>query len=253
MIKFIAAAAFAAYVSLVPVAAWELQDMNRTVDQTNFIVGEGCSGTLIDLEERLVLTAEHCVSRLTVVIEEDEIAPDGTVTKVKKRYRKPLEVSQPTYDAEGNVTGSRVYRAEIVGTKVSTDLALLKVQGTLSATQASPVLPEGSRLLRGSEAWIVGNPYGNYASVTKGIVSHLKRELPGASGLNNDVKFTQVDGGSAPGNSGGAVYDTEGNLIGVLVRGYPSASHLSFAVDIEDIHEFLENPKGTTDEGPHCC
>ena len=236
-----------AAVTAMSARAWELEAMNRAINETNFVVNDGCSGTLINLQDRHILTAEHCVSNLTVTIEEDELQPDGTVKKVKRFYRKPLEVRQATYDDKGNITGAVVYRARIIGTNKTTDLALLQLLGETPHGMDTKVLPFDKGITRGEEAFIVGNPFGLEATVTRGIVSHLRRELPGVSGPSNEVKFTQVDGGAAPGNSGGAIYNTEGYLIGVLVRGYNSAGHLSFAVSIEDIREFLANPTGVTE------
>jgi len=232
-----------------PARAWGLAEVNKVIDETNFVVSGGCSGTLISVTERHILTAEHCVNTLTAFIEEDEIQPDGTVNKVKRSYRKPLEVTQSVLDEDGNIIGTHVYRAKLVKVLAKNDLALIQTMGPVIAKQAAVVLPATADMQRGETAYIVGNPLGLESTVTKGVISHIKRELPGASGIENDVKFTQLDGGAAPGNSGGGVFNESGQLIGVLVRGVNGANFLSFAVDIDDIRAFLapaDKSKGPT-------
>lgn len=220
----------------------ELVTLNKQVDETNFVVNDVCSGTLISLEKKLILTANHCVQNLTSFIEEEQLQDDGTVQKIKKFYRKPLEVKQSILDGLGNITGTKVSRATIVGTDAKVDLAVVKIVGELTNTVESIILPEYETITRGEEVWIVGNPMVVLEnSVTRGIVSAVKREIPGLSGLENNVKFLQIDGGIIGGNSGGAVYNTDGYLIGVVVMVGPS-SHLGLAVDINDIRSFVDNP-----------
>ena len=237
-------AAAAAFFMISTAQAWEVEAVNKAINETNFMVNGGCSGTLVSLEQNHILTAEHCVDALTIMVEEDEVQPDGTVEKKRRYYRKPLEVAQSTYNDDGDIVGTVTYRATIVGTDKKTDLALLKVGAKLPNTYASPILPADRKIQRGEVAWIVGNPMGLEATVTRGIVSHLRRELKGASGYENDVKFTQIDAGASPGNSGGAIYNDEGQIIGVLVRGYNGQNHLSFGVGIEAIRKFMANPTG---------
>jgi hypothetical protein len=245
MNKVITTLALAISLMVSPAIAWDLEEMNRQVDKTNFIVNEGCSGTLIDATKKQVLTAEHCISQSIITVEEDEVQPDGTVKKVRRSYKRPLEVTQNVYDLDGNIIGKNVHRAKIIGSKAKVDLALLALEGNeVLFGKAAEVLPKDQKITRGEVIWIVGNPFGHANTVTRGIVSHIKRELPGASGYNNDVLFTQIDAGAAPGNSGGAIYNDKGQLIGVLVRGYNGFGHLAFAVSIEDIREFIKNPSG---------
>lgn len=231
--------------------AWELAEMNNQIDQTNFIVNEGCAGTLVDLERKRILSAEHCVSNLTKIIEEEVLKDDGTVEKIKKYYRAPLEVGQIIRDENGNVTGQINYRAKIIRTKKSRDLALIEIQGPIENTQAATVATE---VTRGETAYIVGNPVGFNNNLTKGVVSHIKREIPSLSGHDGSRVFTQIDGGVWFGNSGGGLFNEEGELIGVVIMVYRPAPHMGFAVDLQDVHEFLEDPAPVveySDYGPH--
>ena len=223
--------------------AWELSRMNQQIDQTNFIVNKGCAGTLIDLERKRILSAEHCVKSLTKIVEEEVLKEDGTVEKIKRYYRVPLEVAQIVRDNNGNITGQVSYRAKILRTKVDRDLALIEIQGDIQNTQAAKVATE---VTRGEPVYIIGNPLGLNNNLTKGIVSYVKRELLGLGGYDNSRVFTQIDGGVWFGNSGGGVFNEYGELLGVAALLYTPAPHIAFAVDLDDIHSFLEDPKPTT-------
>ena len=71
---------FAALTLCSPVAAWDIKEMNEHIDQTNFIVDRGCSGTLIDIEDRLILTNHHCVDKYIRFKQEEVVSPRGVVS-----------------------------------------------------------------------------------------------------------------------------------------------------------------------------
>ena len=65
-----------------PAVAWEnIKEMNEQIDQTNFIVGGGCSGTLISIEYRLILTAHHCIKGEIRTVKRDVI---GATVSLKR-------------------------------------------------------------------------------------------------------------------------------------------------------------------------
>ena len=103
----------------------------------------------------------------------------------------------------------RKFDAEIVGSDPMTDLALLKVE----ADAALPVVEFGdSDALRvGDEVVAVGNPFGLGGTVTSGIVSALSRDI--RSGPFDD--FIQTDAAINRGNSGGPLFNDDGDVIGV--------------------------------------
>lgn len=100
-------------------------------------------------------------------------------------------------------------RARVVGSDSRTDLAVIKVEGT-----GLPVIPyddeEQARV--GDVALAIGNPFGLGHSVSQGIVSALSR-----SRVSNTpyVDYIQTDAAISPGNSGGALIDHEGRLLGI--------------------------------------
>ena len=106
----------------------------------------------------------------------------------------------------------REYTATLVGTDPNTDIALLKIDET-----GLPVIPMGnSDALRVGE-WVlaVGNPFNLTSTVTAGIVSAKARNI---NILNAEMKiesFIQTDAAVNPGNSGGALVNTRGELVGI--------------------------------------
>lgn len=106
----------------------------------------------------------------------------------------------------------REYDAEIVGVDAPTDLALLKIEA-----DELPYLSFGnSDSLRVGE-WVlaVGNPFGLKSTVTAGIVSAKGRSIDVLSADDRIESFIQSDAAVNPGNSGGALINTAGELIGI--------------------------------------
>ena len=103
----------------------------------------------------------------------------------------------------------RAMTAHIVGTDPETDLAVIKIDA-----QKLPAITFGhAEALRvGDVVLAIGNPFGFSQSVTQGIVSALGRSH---LGINTFENFIQTDAPTNPGNSGGALIDTEGNLVGI--------------------------------------
>lgn len=223
-----------------PSLAWDTAELNKTVEQTNFIVERGCSGTLIDKEKRLILTNYHCIDDKVTFVERDVLQPDGSLKKVKFRKYEDVTVAQKKYDGFSQ-TGQLSFVAEIVAEAKTRDLAVLKVKGELPNTLASPLRPENKKVVRGDKVYIVGNPLGEDASLVVGYVSSVNRafDFPWTDGAR--LPMIQMSGGLAGGNSGGALYNNDGELIGVPAAGYPMANHIGFAIPMEVIRPFLDS------------
>lgn len=217
--------------------AWELADMNKTINQTNFILENVCSATLISVKHRLVLTNHHCVDNKISIEEKDTMLPDGTIQKTRREKRVDVELIQHSYSGSVLV-GSASYMAEIVAHKQRADLALLRIKADTIPYTVESRLHDGP-VTRGERVYIVGNPAMLDASVVEGIVSSVTRvfEVFWADGAK--VPFYQISGGLAGGNSGGALYNNQGRLIGVPAA-IARANHIGLAIQLPAIKQFLK-------------
>lgn len=111
------------------------------------------------------------------------------------------------------LSDNRSFRAKLIGTDERTDLALLKIEGGSNFTPAA--LGDSSKLEVGQWVMAVGNPLGYSNTLSVGVVSSLGRTLEpnGNGGFLTDA--IQTDAAINSGNSGGALTDDRGNVIGI--------------------------------------
>jgi putative serine protease PepD len=118
--------------------------------------------------------------------------------------------------ASVRLPNGRSYSATVVGTDPSTDLAVLKVDAPASVLHPL-ALADSSQLAVGQGVIAIGSPFGLEGTVTSGIVSALHREIE-APNNRVIVDAIQTDAAINHGNSGGALLDLQGRVVGVTAQ-----------------------------------
>lgn len=169
------------------------------------------------------------------------ISPDGYIVTNN-------HVIQNASRIQVTLNNNQNFMAEVIGTDPKTDIALIKIDAEELA-----YLPFGDSDTAEVGEWVlaVGNPYNLTSTVTAGIISAKSRDL----GMNNDVSsYLQTDAAVNPGNSGGALVNVRGELIGIntaITSQTGSYIGYAFAVPsnnarkiVEDIMEFGDVQQG---------
>jgi len=155
-------------------------------------------------------------------------------------------VVQEADKIEVTLNDKHIYNAKIIGSDPSTDLALLKIE----ANELPTIIYGNSDDVKVGE-WVlaVGNPFNLTSTVTAGIVSAKARNINILGKNSNDSpieSFIQTDAAVNPGNSGGALVNTNGELIGInaaIASNTGSYNGYSFAIPVNIVRKITEDLK----------
>ena len=146
-------------------------------------------------------------------------------------------ISVTTTDPETGTGVSVQYDATLVGSDTDTDIAVLKID---AENLQAAVLGDSDELQLGDDVIAIGNPLGLETSVSKGIVSGLNRQV---SSSEYSLSAIQTDAAINSGNSGGALFNMYGEVVGVvnskLVNSY--AENIGFAITINDAKSVIND------------
>lgn len=149
-------------------------------------------------------------------------------------------------DIKGNVTGEAAVALRVVSSDANNDLALLQAPPTTTFKEFARIRDRSIR--SGDSVVVIGFPYAGMLTsdftVTTGIVSSL-------SGLRNDTRFLQISAPVQPGNSGGPLFDTTGQVVGVVTGKVDALrvavttgsipENINFAIKTGALRDFLDN------------
>jgi serine protease Do len=148
-------------------------------------------------------------------------------------------VVQDTTNITVGLSDRREFPAKIIGKDSRSDIALLKVEATDLPTVK---IGDSNKLKVGQWVLAIGSPFGFERSATAGIISALGRSLPS----DNYVPFIQTDAAVNPGNSGGPLFNLDGEVIGINSQIYSRTGGyqgVSFAIPIDVVMDAVEQLK----------
>ncbi|WP_426689041.1 S1C family serine protease [Rhodanobacter ginsengiterrae] len=156
------------------------------------------------------------------------VSPQGYVLTNNHVIAQAADIQVLLYDG-------RIAKASLVGADEESDLAVLKIDAS-----NPPVIPIASQPLRpGDVVLAIGNPLGLNQTVTMGIVSAIGRQLNSSSAED----FIQTDAAINLGNSGGALVNAEGQLVGIntlLIGKAAGAEGIGFAIPVTTAKKVLD-------------
>lgn len=163
------------------------------------------------------------------------ISEDGYIVTNNHVIEGADEIEVTTYD-------NQLFKAKLVGRDPATDIALLKVE----TTTPLPIIPMGNSddLRLGEWVLAIGSPYDLRSTITAGIVSAKGRSLPNYDGKFRVESFIQTDAAVNPGNSGGALVNANGELVGIntsIVSLTGSYTGYSFAVPVSIVSKITDD------------
>lgn len=149
-------------------------------------------------------------------------------------------------ELKGNLTGEAAMPLRVVSSDATNDLALLQAPSTATFKEVARIRDRSIR--SGDSVVAIGFPYRGLLSsdftVTTGIVSSL-------SGMRNDSRFLQISAPVQPGNSGGPLFDTTGQIVGVVTGKLDNLriavatgnipENINFAIKTGALRDFLDN------------
>ena len=188
------------------------------------------SGSLLDLIFGFAQTPRDQVGLGSGVI----IRPDGYIVTNNHVVAGADEI-------EVTLENNKVYPTKLVGTDPATDIALVKIDA-----EELPVVPLGDSddLRLGEWVLAIGSPYDLRSTITAGIVSAKGRSMPNYDGQYRVESFIQTDAAVNPGNSGGALVNAAGELVGIntsIVSRTGSYTGYSFAVPVNIVSKVVDD------------
>ena len=187
-------------------------------------------GSLLDLIFGFAQTPRDQVGLGSGVI----IRPDGYIV-TNNHVISGADVIEVTLE------NNKVYPAKLIGTDPATDIALIKIEA-----EDLPTVPMGNSddLRLGEWVLAIGSPYDLRSTITAGIVSAKGRSMPNYDGQYRVESFIQTDAAVNPGNSGGALVNAAGDLVGIntsIISRTGSYAGYSFAVPVNIVSKVVDD------------
>lgn len=236
----------AANVALTEPAPWANQAGEErpltTEEQTNVYVYDHANPSVVNIDTRSVQ-----IDHFFGLQREAEGTGSGAILDRAGHVITNYHVIDGADQIEITLASSKSYPATVVGGDKEQDIAVLKVDAP--AAELTPItLGHSDKLRVGQRVYVLGNPFGWDGTLSTGIVSSLNRDLPSRVPGRNMEALIQTDAAMNPGNSGGPLLNTSGQMIGMCVAiatKVGQSAGVGFAIPIDRIKsivpELLDN------------
>jgi S1-C subfamily serine protease len=180
-------------------------------EQTNIYVYEHTNPSVVNIDTRSVE-----VDHFFHMQREAEGSGSGAILDREGHIITNNHVVEGANQIQVTLASSKTYPATVVGSDREHDIAVIKVEAP--AAELTPISLGGSDHLRvGQRVYVLGNPFGWDGTLTTGIISSLNRDLPSRVPGRAMKALIQTDAAMNPGNSGGPLLNTSGQMIGMCV------------------------------------
>ena len=219
-------------------SGWEFSHNSSSASTTTKAVATSTAstsnGTSIQSQQEAAIAAiEPSVVELKVTTAQGGQIGSGVIIDSNGDIVTNNHVVSGEQSIEVLLSNGSTEQAQLIGTNAADDLAVVRIAPFAHMTVAQ--LGDSSKLVVGQEVMAVGNPLGITETATRGIVSALNRSVTESAGTTLSQAI-QTDAALNPGNSGGALVNLQGQLIGIPTLGAvntetnTTANGVSFAI-----------------------
>jgi S1-C subfamily serine protease len=229
-------------------AGWQFSRTNTTAGSATTTTVQATS-TVETMQEAAVAKVKAAVVEVKVTTQSSSEIGSGVIIDQRGYIVTNNHVVSGAQSIEVVLSDGTHLPAQLVGTDPADDLAVLKITTSKHLTVAT--LGDSSKLKVGQDVLAIGNPLGVTQSVSHGIISALGRTVSEGQGGATITNAIQTDAALNPGDSGGALVDLQGNLIGIPTLGLidpefnTPATGVGFAIPSNTVasiaHQLIEN------------
>jgi len=198
-------------------SGWEFAHASTTTTAGAISTATTTSGTSLQAQqEAAIAKIEPAVVELEVTTAQGEQIGSGVIIDAQGDIVTNNHVVSGEQSITVVLSNGSTEQGQLIGTSASNDLAVVRIAPYAHMTVAQ--FGDSSKLVVGQDVIAIGNPLGITGTATEGIVSALNRSIPESAGVTISNAI-QTDAALNPGNSGGALINLQGQLIGIPFAG----------------------------------
>lgn len=193
-------------------SGWQFGHSNAKTATATASTSSSSGTTLEALQEAAIAKIEPAVVELKVTTAQGEQIGSGVIIDTKGDIVTNNHVVSGEQTIEAVLSNGSTEQAQLIGTDAADDLAVVRIAPFAHMVVAQ--IGNSSQVVVGQEVLAVGNPLGINETATEGIVSALNRSVTESTGITISHAI-QTDAAVNPGNSGGALINLQGQLVGI--------------------------------------